>query len=86
MAAHASLDGFVITRFLVDTSFEHTAAFAELLSALDDGEAFHVLVPALHHFGHFQGVQLATKDLLESRNGARVRVLVLFPAPSGEVI
>ncbi|MCP2245715.1 hypothetical protein LX86_004455 [Lentzea aerocolonigenes] len=77
MAAFASLEGFVITRFLVDRHFEHTTAFAELLAAVTDGEALHVLVPALHHFGHAEGVQLAMKELLESKNGTRV--LVLFP-------
>lgn len=77
MAAFASLEGFVITRVLVDRHFEHTSAFAELLAALDEGEASHVLVPALHHFGHAEGVQLVMKELLESRSGARV--LVLFP-------
>lgn len=77
MAAYASLEGFVITRVLVDRLFLHTAAFTELLLALDNGEASHVLVPALHHFGHAEGVQLAMKELLESKNGARV--LVLFP-------
>jgi L-lactate utilization protein LutB len=78
MAAFASLEGFVITRVLVDKYFEHTTAFAELLAAVDKGEASHVLVPALHHFGHSEGVQLAMKDLLESKNGTRV--LELFPA------
>jgi hypothetical protein len=77
MAAFASLEGFVITRVLVDKFFEHTTAFAELLAAVDQGEASHVLVPALHHFGLAEGVQLAMKDLLESKNGTRV--LVLFP-------
>jgi hypothetical protein len=77
MAAFASLEGFVITRVLMDKHFEHTTAFAELLAAVDRGEASHVLVPALHHFGHAKGVQLAMKELLESKNGARV--LVLFP-------
>ncbi|MEV6717261.1 hypothetical protein AB0M48_35120 [Lentzea sp. NPDC051208] len=77
MAAFASLEGFVITRVLVDKYFEHTTAFAELLAAVDEGEASHVLVPALHHFGHAEGVQLAIKELLESKNGTRV--LVLFP-------
>ncbi|NKE55380.1 hypothetical protein FXN61_00465 [Lentzea sp. PSKA42] len=83
MAAYASLEGFVLTRVLVDRSFEHTTALAELLAALDDGEARHVLVPALHHFGHFEGVQLAMKELLESQHGARV--LVLFSGPSAGV-
>ncbi|MDX8029378.1 hypothetical protein SK803_04110 [Lentzea sp. BCCO 10_0856] len=78
MAAYASLEGFVITRVLVDTFFLHTAAFTELLVALDNGEASHVLVPALHHFGHAEGVQLAMKELVESKNSTRV--LVLFPA------
>ncbi|GGN19997.1 hypothetical protein GCM10011609_71460 [Lentzea pudingi] len=77
MAAFASLEGFVITRVLVDKFFEHTTAFTELLAAIDEGEASHVLVPALHHFGYSEGVQLAMKDLLEARTGARV--LVLFP-------
>ncbi|GLY53589.1 hypothetical protein [Lentzea sp. NBRC 102530] len=77
MAAFASREGFVISRILVDRTFEHTAAFTELLAALGDGEARHVLVPALHHFGHCDGVQLAMKELLES-NGARV--LLLFPS------
>lgn len=81
MAAFASAEGFVLSRTLVDRSFEHTTAFAELLAALDEGEALHVLVPALHHFGHFQSVQLAMKELLQSRNAAQVRVLVLFPEP-----
>lgn len=83
MAAYASLEGFVITRVLIDKSFEHTTAFAELLAAVSDGEASHVLVPALHHLGHAEGVQLAMKELLESKNGTRV--LVLFPEPSGEI-
>lgn len=77
MAAFASLEGFVITRVLVDKFFLHTAAFTELLMALDNGEGSHVLVPALHHFGLAEGVQLAMKELLESKNGTRV--LVLFP-------
>lgn len=82
MAAYASLEGFVLARVLVDRSFEHTTALAELVAALSGGEARHVLVPALHHFGHFEGVQLSMKQLLESQHG---RVLVLFSKPSAGV-
>jgi hypothetical protein len=80
MAAFASVEGFVLSRILVDSSFEHTTAFAELIAAVEGGEATHILVPALHHFGHCEGVQLAMKEMLESRSGARV--LVLFPEHS----
>lgn len=80
MAAFASVEGFVLSRILVDNSSEHTTAFAELIAAVEGGEATHILVPALHHFGHCKGVQLAMKEMLESRNGARV--LVLFPEHS----
>ena len=80
MAAFASVEGFVLSRVLVDSSFEHPTAFAELIAAVEAGEAAHVLVPALHHFGHCEGVQLAMKEMLESRNGARA--LVLFPEHS----
>lgn len=81
MAAYAGLEGFVLSRILVDQSLEHTIAFTELLVALEDCEASHVLVPALHHLGHAEGVQLAMKELLESKHQARV--LVLFPEQSG---
>ncbi|MDQ3405639.1 MAG: hypothetical protein M3548_19980 [Actinomycetota bacterium] len=75
MAAFASQEDFVLGRILVDQSWMHTAAFAELMVALQYGEADHVVVPTMDHLAHFASIQLAMKELVERRTGAHVLVM-----------
>lgn len=75
MAVFANQEGFVLVRVLVDQNRIHTAAFAELMVALQHGEANHVVVPTMEHLAHFPGIQLAMKELVEGRTGARVLVM-----------
>lgn len=72
LACYAENNGLTLLRILVDRDPSHTVGFARLISALKRGDADVVVVPALHHFGHFSGVRLAMRDLLESHTGARV--------------
>jgi hypothetical protein len=75
LADYAGREGFCLTRTLVERDPMRATAFDELIRALQAGEAEHAVVPALHHFAHFTGMQLAMKELLERHTGASLLVM-----------
>lgn len=78
LADYADREGFCLTRTLVERNPMWATAFDELIQALQAGEAEHAVVPALHHFAHFTGMQLAMKELLERQTGASLLVMYQF--------
>lgn len=75
VASYAEKEGLTLVRVYVDRGRTQSAGFSSLVKALSNGEAEHVVVPALHHLGHFPGTRLLIKEMLESQTGARVLVM-----------
>lgn len=79
IATYATREGFTLGEVYSDNYESQTSGFSALVDALEQGDARHVIVPALHHFARSPGIQLAFKETLERKTGAFV--VVMYPSP-----
>ncbi|APU15250.1 recombinase family protein [Actinoalloteichus fjordicus] len=75
VADFAQREAFTLVRVYVDRDRTQSAGFSSLVKALSDGEAHHVVVPALQHLAFMASARLLMKEMLEIQTGAHVLVM-----------
>lgn len=79
MVEFAQREGLALAEVFAESPESGICAISAVIETLQKSKAQALIIPALHHLGHFPGTQTAMRELIE--RGTGVRLLVMYPHP-----